>query len=475
MCKLELIRMPFAIERNSRVLDFAQSFTGKIILLCAFSVPFHFAQSLSGSGLILFFLLLNTFFFRWSAYLLPLAGITLLALRVPVNYDTPGLHIYFFKIAACAIILIAALYRPPTRLLRNNAHWIFAALLLALVAVGECLSGKARSGILAMAATMSPLVWCLAYNYRESASVQRTLREKLLFLTPAWGHIHFPIPAGQSQLDAVRPHDAAGLATAQIKGIKLAYWGLFWLFMKDLLGWVAYADPSDFYDFSKLYSLHLPNLDSPNLNTVLSDSVAPSAVWLSLLIRSWYYIAWSAGYGALTIATIRMFGYPVFRHMYRPFEATGIFDFLKRIAYYYVQIVRTLFFNPAFYRLRGLPRKPRIFLSVFIAVVGAGLSIKLFQELKFVAQYGALNTILMNLPVLVYYLAVGMLMGAIATFGGGASWDRSHTPMKVWQRALTLAKIIIIYTILLAPVLGWRKSIHSWQEYVLLLNKLMGI
>lgn len=83
--------------------------------------------------------------------------------------------------------------------------------------------------------------------------------------------------------------------------------------------------------------------------------------WFDFFFRAW---AW----GATAIGIMRLSGFDLFRHTWRPFEGTTIFDFFQRSLFYFNDVIFSVVFWPVFTSLRFKNQKFRIFLSLFLSV-----------------------------------------------------------------------------------------------------------
>jgi D-alanyl-lipoteichoic acid acyltransferase DltB (MBOAT superfamily) len=66
---------------------------------------------------------------------------------------------------------------------------------------------------------------------------------------------------------------------------------------------------------------------------------------------------------------MRLLGFRVFRHTYRPLLSTSIVDFWNRWSYYYKEVLTEFFFFPVFLRASWAGPRLRLFLAVFAAAV----------------------------------------------------------------------------------------------------------
>lgn len=83
--------------------------------------------------------------------------------------------------------------------------------------------------------------------------------------------------------------------------------------------------------------------------------------WFDFFFRAWVW-------GAMAIGILRLAGFELFRHTWRPWAATSIFDFFQRSLFYFNDVIFGVVFWPVFTSLRFRSQKVRVFLSLFLSV-----------------------------------------------------------------------------------------------------------
>ena len=83
--------------------------------------------------------------------------------------------------------------------------------------------------------------------------------------------------------------------------------------------------------------------------------------WFDFFFRAWVW-------GAMAIGILRLAGFELFRHTWRPWAATSIFDFFQRSLFYFNDVIFGVVFWPVFTSLRFRSEKVRVFLALFLSV-----------------------------------------------------------------------------------------------------------
>ncbi|MBK7892793.1 MAG: hypothetical protein IPJ84_18675 [Bdellovibrionales bacterium] len=70
----------------------------------------------------------------------------------------------------------------------------------------------------------------------------------------------------------------------------------------------------------------------------------------------------------MAVGILRLAGLDLFRHTWRPFAATSMFDFFQRSLFYFNDVIFGVVFWPVFISLRFRSQKVRVFLALFLSV-----------------------------------------------------------------------------------------------------------
>ena len=101
-------------------------------------------------------------------------------------------------------------------------------------------------------------------------------------------------------------------------------------------------------------------------------------LYLELVIWSLYI----AIYGHIIVGCLRLLGFNVFRHAYKPLAATSIVDFWGRWSYYYKELLSDFFFYPTYLRAAWAGARLRLFLAVFAAAAVGNMYFVVLTEVE---------------------------------------------------------------------------------------------
>ncbi len=208
------------------------------------------------------------------------------------------------------------------------------------------------------------LLWRLGYML---ASAQRgkialtTFSDHFFYLFPVWGGSDTPYGKGWDYLSANEARDTAGLARAQLAGIKLfGLAGLWWLVSR-LMKSVVFGEPGPFQPL-------LPfSLDLPRLGEMFDGGYSRGVCWVALYAELVWTVLILAMKGHIIIGWLRLAGFQVFRNTYRPLLAQTVIEFWNRYYYYFKELLVNFFFFPTYTRHFKTSPRVRICAAVFMA------------------------------------------------------------------------------------------------------------
>ncbi len=214
------------------------------------------------------------------------------------------------------------------------------------------------------------LAWRVAYLAQLAARGNlgsSSFGDHLFCLWPVYGPSNStPIGKGAEFLSRHEARNGEQLARSQLAGLKLLILAFAWTIARQAMDAAVYGDPSS--PFRGLFgglSLELPRLQRM-MELHLTDARSAVACLYLELIRWTLEIA---VYGHLVVGSLRLLGFHVFRHTYRPLLAESLVDFWGRWTYYYKEVLNDFFFFPTFLRSSWASPKVRLFLAVFAAAL----------------------------------------------------------------------------------------------------------
>jgi hypothetical protein len=210
---------------------------------------------------------------------------------------------------------------------------------------------------------LSVAAWRLSYLVQFAARGQLTrsgFADHLFYLWPVYGPDGVPTPIGKG-LEYLSRHEAierGELARSQLAGIKLLVLALVWELVVRAMDTYVYAGPP-----YPTWSLELPRLHHLMDRDVTDAPTVVAGLYLELVRMSLFI----AIYGHIIVGSLRLLGFRVFRHVYRPLLASSIVEFWNRWSYYYKELLTEFFFFPTFLRSAWAGPRLRLFLAVFAA------------------------------------------------------------------------------------------------------------
>ena len=190
--------------------------------------------------------------------------------------------------------------------------------------------------------------------------------DHLFYLWPVYGPNDVPTPVGKGSefLSRHEAADARGLARSQLAGLKLLFLAVLWSFASLAIDAIVHgrAEVGAMHWIGQ-HGFHLPELSEMMARNVTSVPLVIGGLYLEL-------IHWSlriAVYGHIIVGCLRLFGFHVFRHVYRPLLSTSIVEFWGRWSYYYKELLTDFFFFPTFLRSTWAGPRLRLFVAVFAA------------------------------------------------------------------------------------------------------------
>jgi hypothetical protein len=388
------------IETYPAVVNFAQTFAGKLLILALFALGLRSATeewlSLSLCLALITFVplrrrllvtaatLICTFVVPWSNLLHPLYTSALIVFAITVGamffwiaLQLPrtviGRHPVFILLVGYSLLIVFAAYFPnntPVYLTVWDVTRIFGLYL-----------------------------WFIAYSLLDLQSKDRDgLSLQLGTYRPFWGSTVTPFPKGASYLRRIEARDSPQLAVTQLKGLKLLAWSL-------LISFFAryYLDAVHHY-------LAIPTFRTEFFRSVQHTADPWYVCWASLLSEFFEEIITISIWGHRFIACCRMAGFNALRNTYRPLSSRTIAEFWNRYYFYFKELMVDIFFYPVFLNFFKTRKKLRVAVATFAAAGFGNAFYHFIRDLKYIADLGLWRA-LASYHVYIFYCLV--LAGAI--------------------------------------------------------------
>jgi hypothetical protein len=391
-----LWRLP-PIETYPRVVAFAQTWPGKLVIFAAFALLLRGATglwleltvaaavvSLAGQHRHIAAFLCTAVllarapdWFRFTAAEVAvrqerLAGV------IHIGYLRAGTLVAFLLLAAALLYLARPFRDHPIGRRPVLAQHVVCIALIAL-ATSHLLHGVPQVMLWGFTATFCAYFWFLAFALLE----QRQRQPPSLTLQLATFHPFFalrdtviPLGRGAATWRNAEADSPETLAVTQLKGLKLLVWAN--LLMLALLAFRRLV-------YGKLGVVPIKDA----FERFLADAMAAGLhSLLSILANFPEQLLLVAASGHAMIATARLAGFRLLRNTYRPLSSRTIAEFWNRYMYYFKEVLVHVYFYPTYLRwFKGHP-KLRLAVATFMAAGVGNFFMHFILNSQFVAAVG---------------------------------------------------------------------------------------
>ena len=471
-----VFRIVPALERHPGVVRFAQTQTGRLVVIVAFAALAWLADKPAAIG----GAALAAFFPAWRRVWVGLAtlGMVLVTRRmedvlaVVGSQERAGWLASQPGFKAAVLVTALAMVVGYVQLAKTwGAGWLrrrpvatFVALYVALLSLvsGLPLAGAPRLVAWALVAGLGGYLWYGAYSLRD-----RVDRRGLALVVdasayrPFWGGSNTPIPKAASHLAKIEVRTPEEAAIWQLKAVKLLAWALSLGILRAVVVTLATGSPSYPSEWTGpgipvanavARGLGSAGLHVATLRDALASSVAGApypahASWAAIALHLVVDLLDISIFGHVAVAGARMAGFKALRNTHRPLESRSIADFWNRYYYYFKELLVDLFFFPTY--VRTLKRHPR--LRLFVATLAAaGFGNYLYHYLASlgdVAAFGVVGTIRARQAYAAYALLLAVGIGLSQLRRPGAP-PAKGSPLR---RVATLSSVLLFYGLLAIP------------------------
>ena len=420
------------IETFPRVVSFAQTATGKVILLTAFGLGFRFFVPNLVSVLSLALpLALITFLPEYRRFVLALAPLCLLVVQMADSPLVGGLKLA--TIAAGILLFLSARRWPKSWFGQRPILFLLSGfsllILLGCAATPNTFSYKL---VWSLVGVVAIYVWFIGYALMDRSAKPRTDTSlEVASFRPLWGSTTTPFPKGAAYLRRIEARDAEHLAVVQLKGLKLLVWAIILSLLSTI--WTRF-----FHVFLRIPT----SVDA--LTMSVQHVPLPWAVrWESQILAFFESILSISIFGHTVIACCRMAGFNALRNTYRPLSSVTVAEFFNRFYFYFKELLVDFFFYPAFLRYWKGHRRLRFVFATFSAVCLGNAFFHFTRDWWFIRDYGFWKA-LASYQVILFYCFV--LAAALSI-----SQLRERGPKRksfVRGRLLPILGVILFYCLL---------------------------
>lgn len=390
----ENLKNVLTIDKNEKIINFAQTVKGKIIMCFLLGIIFFSISSVSFQNPMLNGLvLISTFIF---AFFPKYRKITLIISSLAVLMAKPFWYGLDFIIQMFIMQNVSPTNTKITAVLAMVFFLMFFSLIMYL--------GRKKKDLFILKYPIRTLVFITATLYFSSFFLFNTyiivfiscsfyifkayfwyfayalselklknppqLNQQLGHLKNFWCGLTSTIPIGKGAhyLNSKLAKNERELAINQLKALKLLFWCV-----------VIIGNISHFLVYVMSY-YHIEKIEYYQIMTRNGDMFPIWTGWLSL-IYSVIHDALQLCYGGnAVVAMARFAGFNLPRFMYKPLSSRTLVDFWNRYHYYFKEMLVDLFFFPTF--LKYFKKHPRLRL-IFATFMAAGVGNFLFHYLKY--------------------------------------------------------------------------------------------
>jgi len=392
--RLANFRLIPRIDTYPRVVAFAQTAAGKIVLLALFGLGLAYSSGQTWWALTLW-LVLTTFLPDRRRMLVTIG--TLL-------FTIPVFFLGFTHRQLYIVVLLGSVLVLGATLFWSAAHWPrswygrrpvffflsgFAVLILFASSIPE--TTRYYHLVWDFTAILSLYIWFIAYSLLDRKAPDcDPFGLQLGTYLPFWGSTNTPLPKGAAYLRRIEARDAGQLAVTQLKGLKLLVWSI-------LISLFAHLFTQCVHGYLRI----------PTFAQALSLSVSRTPLpwytcWASLIAGFFEIIMDFSVWGHRFVACCRMAGFNALRNTYRPLSSRTVAEFFNRFYYYYKELLVDVFFYPTFLRYFKRNGKLRLVAAIFAAACFGNAFYHFVRDLGFIQKLGLVRA-LVGYQVFVFY------------------------------------------------------------------------
>ena len=261
-------------------------------------------------------------------------------------------------------------------------------------AASDLFHGIPRVLLWSLLTVLAAYFWYLAYALIDQRHRNPSgLLLQLATFHPFYGSTTSPWGKGAAYWRSVESQTREELAVTQLKALKLIVWAMCLRVGVEVYQRVIYGAvgiPPLMYSFQRF----------------VRDGIDPGVIGALTIVADYFeQLLLIAAWGNVIIATARLAGFRLLRNTCRPLSSRTIAEFWNRFDYYFKELLVNVYFYPTY--LRFFKRHPRL-RTAFATFMAAGVGNLLFhfmQENHRIPRDGLLETLL-HMQTYAFYCAV---------------------------------------------------------------------
>lgn len=244
--------------------------------------------------------------------------------------------------------------------------------------------------------TWAKLVWYFAYDLqRQPRQSKFNTAQHLAYYRPFWSLFFYaPMPKGENYWRQIQVSSAEELTRCRVNGAIFIIWGT-----------AIESLRLFFYGYYRQFTI------GEALKTIYDGMALRSAVaWISVGFDFFDNLLMFTSYSYIIVGVIFFVGYKSPMNTNRPLQAKNPLDFFQRYNFFYKELLFQFFFFPAFAKLKILPARLRVSVSLFWAVAVGNFLIIYFRNADLHFSRGLQDSFVLLSNYAVYSLLLFFLL-----------------------------------------------------------------
>jgi hypothetical protein len=431
------------IDKNPRIIKFAESISGKILLLALFGVLLDLTTGFPTYVLDFhhhFYWIVTTLLtatcasagkYRW--WVIPFATWIVLyqnrfffdthltaIVATQEGVESQNNFRVLRLLMPLAVLLLSAGVIYSARRFRGIAIFrrpvvclITFFVAMVFVAESSAMHGMHRVILWSFIGALAPYFWFLGYAVLEVAREPPPILAQLGVFHPFWGSTNVPFGKSVTYLRKFESQGSHELSITQLKGLKLALW----------LAVLRVVQKC--FTVSTHTYLHIPTFEESFVAHLAGAAYPWYVGWVSLTADFFENLLSLTIWGGVFIACARMSGFRLLRNTYRPLESRTIAEFWNRYYFYFKELLVDLFFYPTFLRCFRKHKRLRIFFATFMAACVGNMTYHFMRDIDAVADLGVVKAVVgfESYALYAFILSIGIAVSQMrADQRSASSW-----------------------------------------------------
>jgi hypothetical protein len=280
------------------------------------------------------------------------------------------------KIVSLAIVLtlVFLLFRLARRfkLIQSQSVLFVFSLLCALNFIVTFMQpvGLLKYCFLGVILLFTNFIWFIVVNLSESRSLGHSFWQTIGTFRPFWSDRFFSAPGTIDEFDRRYCQNRDDRIICQLRGLRLIIWTLVLFFGKRAINAFIFLNHEE---MSFLHDGFFSSYGMKKFEFFLNFEGSKWQLWFYVFARTGEILLDIAVKFGILVSSLRIMGFYLFRHVWRPLESKSFLDFFGRIMYYYKRFILRTFFIPFYKNLSFIAHQEvKVTLTAFLTVFVGG-------------------------------------------------------------------------------------------------------